>query len=212
MNKTRSSLTRKRFISVSVLTVTLLIVSVMQMNAPVGTAQSTGGFNGALFDIVPDASPLSTLPAPGSTFLLTGKVFEFRSVNPATCALSAGDQIGVWRAWGQVTADGRVLINQSLQLDALNGSIELQGTSGVTLALSPAAPAVLGTNGPPFTGPSETVAVTGGTGTYRSMIGEAHIRPYCQSQEETLRPFRYDRPFCFGVVEANRRGNGRQAG
>jgi len=177
MNLTRLSATRKRLLGVSMLIITLLAGAVIQMNAPTGTAQSTGGFDGALYDIVPDAETLSSLPPPGSTFLLTGRVFNFRSVNQATCALSESDQLGVWRAWGQVADDGRILINHSLQLDAFNGSIELQGTSGVTLALSPAAPAIPGTNGPPFTGPSEVMSVTGGSGTFRSVSGEANIRP-----------------------------------
>jgi hypothetical protein len=206
MNETRSNTNKKCLFGLSVLAVALIVGTVIQMNAPV-VAQSTGGFNGASFEIVPDAATLSSLPAPGSTFLLTGKAFDLKSVNQATCSLSASDQLGIWRAWGQVAQDGRVLINHSLQLDALGGSIELQGTSGVTVALSPASPAVFGSNGAPFTGPTETISVVGGAGTFRSAKGEAHIRPYCQSQADTLQPFRYDRPFRFTIVEAPRRGS-----
>jgi hypothetical protein len=97
-------------------------------------------------------------------------------------------------------------MQHSLTLSKLNGSIEVQGTTGATIANSPATPAVPGTAGAPFTGPSEAMSITGGAGTFRALNGEANIRPYCQSQAETTRPFRYDRAFCFGVIEAKRRG------
>ena len=203
-----STVNRKRLFSASI--VVMLFLLMVGLASQPSAAQSVGGFEGAIYDIVPDAPTLNSLPATGSTFFLTGKIYPFRTFNSATCQPPTGAdldslRLGTWRAWGEIGDGGRLVIHQSLNLDKLNGSIEAQGTTGITLAEGAAAPAVLGTTGAPFTGPSETVPITGGAGTFRSIGGEANIRPYCQSQEETMRPFRYDRAFCFGVVETPRR-------
>lgn len=204
-----STVNRKRLFGAGMAVMLFLLMAGLASLQP-AAAQSVGGFEGAIYDIVPDAPTLSSLPAVGNTFFLTGKIYPFRTFNPATCQPPAGAdldslRVGTWRAWGEVGDGGRLVIHQSLTLDKLNGSIEAQGTTGSTLAEGAAAPAVLGTTSAPFTGPSETVPLTGGAGTFRGISGEANVRPYCQSQEETARPFRYDRAFCFGVVETPRR-------
>jgi len=185
----------------------LILIALMTCQIPMSTrAAQPGGFGGGIFDIVPDASTLSNLPAVGTSFYLQGKIYPFRTVNQATCTLPAGvDALGTWRAWGEVADNGRIVLHQSLEFDVLNGSIEVQGVSGITLANEDVSPAVSGTTGSPFTGPSEALSVTGGAGTFRGIQGEAQIRPYCQTQTDTLRAFRYDRAFCLGIVEAKRR-------
>jgi len=205
----RSTVNRKRLFSAS-MGMMLFMLLFCQANIQPIAAQSVGGFEDALYDIVPDTATLSSLPATGNTFFLTGKIYPFRTFNPATCQPPSGAdldslRLGTWRAWGEVADGGKLVIHQSLTLEKFNGSIEAQGTTGATLANGGPTPAVQGTTIAPFTGPSETVPVTGGAGTFRSVSGEANIRPYCQSQEETLRPFRYDRAFCFGLVETPRR-------
>jgi hypothetical protein len=95
------------------------------------------------------------------------------------------------------------VINQSLKIDAVGGMIEIQGTTGIPLANGDAAPAIPGTLGAPFTGPSEVLSVTGGVGAYRALNGEAQVRGYCV-QDPTV-PFRYDRGFCLGIVEGKRK-------
>ena len=192
----------KRRTSHIILKLTLpLALLFCQIAAPTGAAQLGIEF---IFDIVPDAATLSTLPATGSTFYLQGKVYPFRTVNQGTCVFltSSPRLIGTWRAWGEVADDGRLVINQSLVLDGMGGTIEVQGTTGVLLANGQASPAMIGDIGGPTTGPSEVLAVTGGVGSYRGLNGEAQVRSYCS---DPSRPFRYDRPFCLGVVEANRR-------
>ena len=176
-----------------------LSLFLFQFSAPTGAAQLGVEF---IFDIVPDAATLSTLPATGSTFYLQGKVYPFRSVNVATCAFNTATPrvLGTWRAWGEVADDGRLVTNHSLLLDSMGGTIELQGVTGVLLANGQASPATSDLNGP-TTGPSEVLAVTGGVGTYRGLNGEGQVRSYCS---DPSRPFRYDRAFCLGIVQAPR--------
>ena len=176
-----------------------LALFLFQFSAPTGAAQLGVEF---IFDVVPDAATLSTLPATGSTFYLQGKVYQFRTVNVATCAFNTATPrvLGTWRAWGQVADDGRLVTNHSLLLDTMGGTIELQGVTGVLLANGQASPATSDINGP-TTGPSEVLAVTGGVGTYRGLSGEAQVRSYCS---DPSRPFRYDRAFCLGIVQGPR--------
>jgi hypothetical protein len=210
MMVTKSKTNRKRLLRAGVMMMMALALFVCQFSVPAGSAQTIGVE--FIFDIVPDTSTLTSLPSTGSlpvqatTFYIQGKIYPFRTVNVADCTLrtSTPRQLGTWRAWGTVADDGRVVINQSLTLDYINGSIELQGTTGITLANGPAFPAIAGTRGEPFTGPTEVLSVTGGAGAYRSLAGEAQNRPYCQSQADTLRPFRYDRAFCLQIVQGTR--------
>jgi hypothetical protein len=210
MTVTKSKTNRKRLPRAGVMLMMALALFVCQFSVPAGSAQTIGVE--FIFDIVPDTSTLTSLPSTGSlpvqatTFYIQGKIYPFRTVNVADCTLrtSTPRQLGTWRAWGTVADDGRVVINQSLTLDYINGSIELQGTTGVTLANGPAFPAIAGTRGEPFTGPTEVLSVTGGAGAYRGLAGEAQNRPYCQSQADTLRPFRYDRAFCLQIVQGTR--------
>ena len=174
-----------------------------QLIAPNSNAQSNG--IEFIFDVLPDTPALSSSLTTGTTFYLQGRVFPFRTLNQADCTFAASSprQVGTWRAWGQVADDGRLVINQSLKIDAVGGMIEIQGTTGIPLANGDAAPALPGTLGAPFTGPSEVLSVTGGIGAYRALNGEAQVRGYCV-QDPTV-PFRYDRGFCLGIVEGKRK-------
>src|SRR5258706_15975888 len=103
-----------------------LALFLFQFSAQTGAAQLGVEF---IFDVVPDAATLSTLPSTGSTFYLQGKVYQFRTVNVATCAFNTASPrvLGTWRAWGEVADDGRLVTNHSLLLDTMGGTIELQG-------------------------------------------------------------------------------------
>jgi hypothetical protein len=210
MENRTSSTSKKSWLWTSIFASIMLTLSLWQVNTPTGNAQSVGGFEGAIYDIVPDSTNPTSLPGPGNPFLLTGEIYPFRTVNEATCdpVPATTPSLGTWRAWGLVADGGRLVMQQSLQIAALNGSIELQGPSGITLAKDGRTPAISGTTSEPFTGPSEVLAATGGAGTFRGANGEAQVRPYCQSEADTLRPFRYDRPFCISLEEAPRRKGG----
>src|SRR5215208_5039403 len=106
----RSKTNRKRLLGVGMAVAFLMTVGFWQMNATTGNANP--GRKGPIFDIIPDSSNpvIPTSAAAGSTFVLTGKVYPYRSVNQATCALLCDPtkdeppcQIGTWTATVVVT-------------------------------------------------------------------------------------------------------------
>jgi hypothetical protein len=193
---------RRRLLKAAAAALMLIARSMCQFGPPQAAAQSIIGVE-FIFDIVPDEPVLTTLPATGTTFYLQGKIYPFRSVNPADCTFRVANprQVGVWRAWGQVADDGRLVMNHSLLLDLINGTIEVQGTTGVILGTGGVTPARSSDPNGPTTGPTEVLSITGGAGAYRGLTGEAHNRPYCSDPSA---PFRYDRAFCFQVVQGKR--------
>ncbi|MEW6210841.1 MAG: hypothetical protein AB1631_20920 [Acidobacteriota bacterium] len=184
-----------------IMTVALLMIS--QSVVPTSVAQ--GGFDGAFFDVIPDSGTGISSATTGSTFFLKGTVIT-RSSAPANPCAPSGSAVGTWRAWGVVADGGRAVINHSITLEPLNGSLELQGTTGVTLATGPVGPADPDDPTGPVNGPTEVLSLVGGSGTFRGALGEAQIRPYCSTGSA---PFKYDRPFCLQIKEARRRGNSR---
>jgi hypothetical protein len=165
-----------------------IVLFVCQFNVSTGAAQSVIGIE-FIFDIVPDTSTLTNLPSTGNlpgesaTFTIRGKIYPFRTVNQADCTFrtTSPRQLGTWRAWGTVSDEGRLVVNQSLTLDYINGSIEVQGTTGVLLGNGPAGPAIQGTRGEPLTGPTEVLSVTGGAGAYRGLNGCARFATTARS-------------------------------
>lgn len=210
MNQSKAN--RRRGMRASLLFVVLAAFFFCQINAPIGGAQTIG--IETIFDIVPDTSTFTALPqfssgvlpAAGTPFYIQGRIFLFRTVNQATCAVPAGARtIGTWRAWGVTADNGRLVINQSLTIDAIAGTLEVQGTTGVVQRGGGATPAIFETRGEPFTGPTEILSLTGGASVYRAFNGEVQIRPYCQPAADITRPFRYDRAFCLGFIEGKRK-------
>lgn len=207
----QSKANRKRCFRAIALLVLPLALICGSFNAPTTSAQS---FSIAyIYDLVPDTSTLSNLPstetlaATGTTFYIQGKIYPYRTINQATCAFNVASPrvVGTWRAWGEVADDGRVVIKISITLDCCGATLEVQGTSGIPLQAGDAAPALSGTFGEPFTGPSEVLSVVGGAGQLRGFNGEAQVRPYCQGKSDIGRPFRYDRAFCLGYLEGKRK-------
>jgi hypothetical protein len=192
----------RRFVQAGMVLTLFTALFLCQINTPVTRAQSGIEY---IFDVKPDAATLSVLPATGTTFYLQGKVYPFRTINQATCQFNTENprQVGTWRAWGTVADDGRLVMNQSLLITSSNGTIEIQGVTGVALGTGQASPALPGTNTAPFTGPTEILAVTGGAGVYRALNGEAQVRGYCV--DDPTHPFLYDRAFCIGVIEGKRK-------
>ena len=201
MSRNRFQLHKKRVLQAGLMLTLLTALFLCQIGTPTTQAQSVE----YIFDVVPDAATLSTLPATGVTFYLQGKVYPFRTVNQATCGFNTQTprQVGTWRAWGTVADDGRLVMNQSLLIEWSGGTIEIQGVTGVVSGTGGATPAIPGTNAAPFTGPTELLAVTGGVGVYRALNGEAQVRGYCVT--DPTQPFRYDRAFCIGIIEGRRR-------
>lgn len=202
---------RKRLFSAGVISVVFMAISVFQINIPAGVAHPGVGGKGAIFDIVPTpptagSSVVAPGSAPGGTFFLTGKIYRYRTVNQADCTLpptcATPDDpcfMGTWRAWGEVGDGGKLVLHHTLELTPLNSTIEVQGTTGIIAANGGVTSAVSGSLGPPTTGPSEILAIVGGTGRYEALSGQASIRPYCNPTAAGTSPFRYDRAFCLGV-------------
>ena len=199
----KSNHRRSRLLQAASMLMMVAGLLVSQLIAPSGNAQSSG--IEFIFDVLPDTPPLSASLPTGTTFYLQGVVYPFRTLNQADCTFNTASprQVGTWRAWGQVADDGKLVLNQSLKIDNVGGMIEIQGTTGVPLANGAASAAIPGTLGPPFTGPSEVLSVTGGAGVYRALNGEAQVRGYCV--QDPTHPFRYDRGFCLGIVEGKRK-------
>lgn len=195
---------RRRLLSASFLLAVFVLGTVGQINVPTGTAQSTGGFNGAIFDILPDnITPASIPTAPGGTFSIQGRIFAAGAISKATCTLRGGFPVlGTWRAWGTVAPDGDLLISQSYFLEAFGGEIASSGASGITLANAGLRPVSDG-GVTAIIGPDEVTPVSGGSSTFRSAVGELRITPYCSDPPRGV--FRYDRAFCMQIIEARRR-------
>lgn len=202
MKLMRSKTGRNRMLQAVAMLLLLIALVSFQFTMPAGAAQIIG--IEYIFDIVPDTTPVSTALPTGSTFYLQGKIYPFKTVNQADCTFRVANprQVGTWRAWGETADDGLFVMKHSLMIDSVGGMIEVQGTTGVPLGGGGAMPAIAGTSGPPFTGPTEVLSVVGGAGAYRGLNGEAQVRGYCV--QDPTRPFRYDRAFCLGVVQAPR--------
>lgn len=208
VNESRKN--RRRLLG-AVMSVAFMAISMFQINIPAGEAHPGAGGKGAIFDIVPNAptssnSVVAPGTAPGGTFFLTGRIYRYRTVNQATCTLpsscSTDDDdcfMGTWRAWGEVGDGGKLVLHHTLELTPLNSTIEVQGTTGIIAANGGVTSAIAGSPGPPTTGPSEILAIVGGTGRYEALSGQASIRPYCNPTAAGTSPFRYDRAFCLGV-------------
>lgn len=209
-NKSRRD--RGGLFGAGVISLAFVAICMVQITIPAGVAHpGVWGPKGAIFDIVPTpattgGSVVAPGTTPGGTFFLTGTIYRFRTVNQADCTLptidcAGGDPrcLGTWRAWGTVGDNGKLVLHHTLELTPLNGTIEVQGTTGQLAANGSAASAVPGSLGPPTTGPSEILAIVGGTGRYEALSGQASIRPYCNPTAAGTSPFRYDRAFCLGV-------------
>jgi hypothetical protein len=206
-----------------------MTVGFWPVNVPTGNASPAR--RGPVFDIIPDTTnpTIPTSAASGGTFVLTGKVYTFRSVNQATCALRCDptdtDQdppclIGTWTATVVITPPitttnsslpistaSRFQMHHTLVLDNLPGLIEVGGVNGL-VALNGAAK-LADSNFPlgPTVGPAEVQTATGGSFRFEGLDGTATIVPYCGPTlaaigTTTPAPFRFDRAFCLGINQA----------
>lgn len=205
---------RKRLLGAGLMSVVFMAISMFQINTTAGVAHPGVGGKQVVFDIVPDSATTGTaaasapgvpISAPGTTFFLTGKIYRYRTILQEDCKfrIPCGEDdpcfMGTWRAWGTVGDGGRLVLHHTLELTPFNSTIEVQGTTGILAPNGGATSAVPGSLGPPTTGPSEILAVVGGTGRYEALSGQASIRPYCNPTVNGTSPFRYDRAFCLGV-------------
>ncbi|MBI3654395.1 MAG: hypothetical protein HY231_25485 [Acidobacteria bacterium] len=197
------TINQKRSMRASLLSLFFL----MFMAAPLLVPQGLAGVakpKGPVYDIVPDnaLSTLSAASSRGATFYLQGTIYQYRTFNQGDCTpLFSGSDLqnrvlGTWRAWGTVAdSTGKITLHQTLSFD-FNATIEVQGVNGL---IAPNGAALVADNKGNTTGPSEVLAIVGGSGEFRGLSGEAVVRPYCNPTPAGTNPFRFDRAFCLGV-------------
>jgi hypothetical protein len=216
---------RSRQFGLGLVLALLITVGIWPVNVTTGNASPAK--KGPIFDIIPDSTnpTIPTSAATAGTFVLTGKIYEFRSVNQSTCALRAGldpndDQIGTWTATVVITpvitnpnsllqqsAGSRFQMHHTLVLDLLPGTIEVGGVNGLVALNGAARPADSNFQTGPTVGPAEVQTATGGSFRFEGIDGTATILPYCGPTLATLAttppvPFRFDRAFCLAVNQS----------
>jgi hypothetical protein len=224
----KSRTNRKSLLGVGLAMAFFMTVGFWQINAPTGNASPAR--KGPVFDIIPDTTN-PTIPSSataGGTFVLTGKIYPFRSVNQATCALLCDPTlddppclIGTWTATVVITPPitttnslltpstvSRFQMHHTLVLDTLPGTIEVGGVNGL-VALNGVVK-LADSNFPlgPTVGPTEVQTATGGSFRFDGFDGTATIVPYCGPTlaaigKTTPPPFRFDRAFCLGISQGS---------
>lgn len=179
----RARTNRNRRFGIGVVLALLMTGVILLPGASTTSAQ--GAFAGAILELIPDAgTSISQATAGTGTFIIQGTVFENRSV-AADCS-NHSDSIGRWTMWGvrlggatgttkagdplpanSISAGNAAVVNMSLTLKGFNGTLEFQGTLGRAFSAIDSAGHLT----------SDTLAVTGGTGTFRSASGDAIITP-----------------------------------
>ncbi|MFP5262288.1 MAG: hypothetical protein ACLGJB_10325 [Blastocatellia bacterium] len=217
----RSRKNRKSLLGVGFALAFFMTAGFWQINLPAGNASPLR--KGAIFDIIPTSS--TPITASAGTFVLTGKVYPFRSVDQSTCALKpevdpVEDQVGTWTATVVVTPPiptinssalnsaalataNRFQMHHTLVFDSLPGILEVHGINGLIALNGDVTPANVSLPNGPTTGPSEIQTITGGSFRFEGLDGSANIRPYCGPPVGSpIIPFRFERAFCLGVSQA----------
>jgi hypothetical protein len=184
----------RRLLGISLL-LCLAGLGIGHINAPSTSAQ--GAFGSITLDFVPIGTTIAGALGTGSPgeFFVSGNVYQAKTVSCSTSA-AVGDsfinfapgatRVGTWRlrgfrsseavinnsasgqAFNNISAGKPAFVNMTIHLDSFNGALELQGTLiGGTLVPGELLSQPL----------SDVIAITGGTGTFRSASGDACITP-----------------------------------
>lgn len=143
----------KRLLSASVL-IALIALAVWQINTRSTSAQSTGGFEGAILTVTPDGTQTFNITgvAPGAAFSVTG-----------TISTPTGGTGIFYRTGVKMPSPSTAAVVQDVYvLQSLNGAIMAEGVLN-----------------PDLTGAIEQAnltAATGGIGTFRGAQGEMQIK------------------------------------
>jgi hypothetical protein len=135
----------------------LLVLAIWHFNT--GSTSAQGGFESAIFTVSPRTGTFLTSTSPGSTFQFIG---DITLVNARGQSLPGDDgSKGTFYRTGVVLADGNSLVTDVYVLRTSNSYITATGIlkSAVVSAIENA----------------DLLAVTGGVGTFRSVVGEAQI-------------------------------------
>ncbi len=166
----KSIVSGKRLLGLALM-ITLVTVGVWQMTTRTGTAQSVGGFEGAIFTVTPTALTIPTgavaslaladVPA-GQPFSVQGDI---------TCTNERGQSLstclhGKFYRTGIKLASGAAVVQDVYVVQELNGAIMAEGV------LNPEIPSGIDGATPPVV---NLTAAVGGVGTFRGAIGEMQI-------------------------------------
>lgn len=161
MKKVKSVFSGKRLLSASVL-IALVGIAIWHMNAKSTSAQSVGGFEGAILNVAPaDGQTFSINSLAAGPFSIQGTITT--SVNPGclVCPDSEGCANGVFYRTGTKLAGGAAVVQDVYVLPCFNGAIMAEGVLN-----------------PDIKGSIEQAnltAVAGGVGTFRGAQGEMQI-------------------------------------
>jgi hypothetical protein len=158
MTKVKSLVSRRRLIGASLM-IALLVLAIGQLNPRSTSAQ--GGFESAIFTVKPRTGTFNvTSTTPGSTFAFVGDITLVNARNQPLTG-DDGSKGTFYRSGVIMDSSGAALVNDVYILTTSNGYITATGviknvvTSGI--------------------GEGNLLAVTGGVGTFRSVVGEAQL-------------------------------------
>src|SRR6266404_3841910 len=155
MTKVKPVVSEKRLLSATVL-IALIALAIWHIKTTSISAQSVGGFEGAILTIT---------PAAGQTFSVTGAAagpFSIQgTITTATGTTATGCGSGVFYRTGTKLAGGAAVVQDVYVLQCFNGAIMAEGV------LNPELPGVIEQ--------ANLTAVTGGIGTFRGAQGEMQI-------------------------------------
>jgi hypothetical protein len=169
MSKVKTVFSGKRLLSASVL-IALIALAIWHMNARSTSAQSVGGFEGAIFTVTPTvlttttgtaATPtFSVVDLPAGPFSVQGTITctNERGKDLGTCTTGTFYRTGIKLASG---ASGAAVVQDVYVVQEFNGAIMAEGV------LNPALTGVIEQ--------ANLTAVVGGIGTFRGAIGEMQI-------------------------------------
>lgn len=154
MNKVKAVVGRRSVFGAGLL-VALMAVAIWSFNTRTTSAQSVGGFGGAIFKVTL-GTPSTTATASGTTFAVEGTITE---VNSRGQVLNSGT--GKFFRTGTIMPGGFSSVNDVYDLDTFGGAIMATGiVKGAIVGVLEQ---------------SDLLAVTGGIGTFRGATGEAQI-------------------------------------
>ena len=166
MKKVKSVFSGKRLLSASVL-IALVALAIWHINTKSTSAQSGGGFEGAIFTVTPTVLTTTTGTAATATFSVVGlPPGPFSVEGTITCANERGKDLGTCTSGnfyrtGIKFASGAAVVQDVYVVPEFNGAIMAEGVLN-----------------PDLTGAIEQANLTaavGGVGTFRGAIGEMQI-------------------------------------
>jgi hypothetical protein len=161
MTVMKSIVSGKRLLGLGLI-MSLVAIGVWQTTTRTGTAQSVGGFEGAIFTVTPVGTQTFAIPAASGAFSVEGTIEckNERGQSLSTCLH------GKFYRTGIKLDSGAAVVQDVYVVQELNGAIMAEGV------LNPEIPSGIDGATPPVV---NLTAAVGGVGTFRGAIGEMQI-------------------------------------